>query len=206
MSSTHNGGDELDPSIGTLLVISGPSGVGKSTIVDELRRRRPFEFSVSMTTRRPRDGETDAVDYRFVTAETFDEAVAANALLEWAHFGGHRYGTPAAALVDHLEAGRDVLLDIENWGARQVKESYPDAVTVFIVPPSMDELERRLRGRGDTNPTAVVQRLAAAAEQIADASEHYDAVVVGDTVERATGEILRILAAHEEGSHVRKPH
>jgi len=204
MPHTKDVGGENEPATrGTLLVISGPSGVGKSTIVEALKERRPFEFSVSVTTRAARQGEVDGVDYRFVDEEAFDGLVAGHELLEWARYGGNRYGTPAAALVAHLESGRDVLLDIENWGARQVKESYPEAVTVFIVPPTMEELERRLKGRGDTNPTAIVQRLAAAAEQIADASEHYDAVVVGDRVERATDEIMRILAAHEEGSNVR---
>ncbi len=204
MSQPNDAGGESEPTArGTLLVISGPSGVGKSTIVEALKERRRFEFSVSVTTRAPRHGEVDGVDYRFVDDATFDGLVARHELLEWARYGGNRYGTPAAALVAHLDAGKDVLLDIENWGARQVKSSYPDAVTVFIVPPTMEELERRLKGRGDTNPTAVVQRLAAAAEQIADASEHYDAVVVGDRVERATDEIMRILAAHEEGSNAR---
>lgn len=191
------------PDAGTLLVISGPSGVGKSTIVESLTAVRPFEFSVSVTTRPPRVGEADGVDYQFVSEEAFDDLLAEGKLMEWATYSGSRYGTPAEPLIRHLSSGSDVLLDIENWGARQVKKSYPNAVTVFLVPPTMDELERRLRGRGDTNPTAVVQRLAAAAEQIADAAEHYDAVVVADTVDRAIGEIMRILSAHEEGSNVR---
>ncbi len=190
------------PDQGVLLVLSGPSGVGKSTIVEALDNQHEFAFSVSATTRAARTGEKDGVDYYFVSDDEFQRMIDEGELLEWAEYSGHRYGTPASPLISALADGSDVLLDIENWGARQVKEAYPEALTVFIVPPSMDELERRLRGRGDTDAADVTARLAVAAEQIADAAEHYDAVVVGDTVERATSEIMRILTAHEEGSHV----
>lgn len=183
------------PDRGILLVVSGPSGVGKSSVVDGLLRETGAAFSVSATTRAPRPGEVDGEDYHFVTGEEFDRMVSDGALLEWAEYGGYRYGTPRSAVLDLLEAGRNVVLDIENQGAHQVKEAFPDAVLVFIVPPSMDELERRLRSRGDTSDEAVRRRLGVAEAQIADADGFFDHLVVNDELETAISQVVPILTA-----------
>ena len=146
---------------GQLIVISGPSGVGKSTLIRSLTaklQRQPF-FSVSATTRKMRPGEIDHVNYHFITQAEFDRMVAQNEFLEHATYAAHSYGTPAAPILAQLEAGRDVLLDIEVQGALQVKRSYPDAVLIFIAAPSFGELEYRLRARGDTAEDAVRLRL-----------------------------------------------
>lgn len=178
---------------GVLLVISGPSGVGKSSVVREVLRRTGARFSVSVTTRPRRPGERDGIDYRFVDAEEFDRMMRDGELLEWAEYGGHRYGTPKAAVLAHLDEGDSVVLDIENRGARQVKEAYPDAVLVFLAPPSMAELERRLRSRGDTDEEAVARRLGVAARQIAEAPRLFDHVVVNDDLETTIARVVSIL-------------
>lgn len=183
------------PERGILLVVSGPSGVGKSSVVDGLLRETGAAFSVSATTRPPRPGEVDGEDYHFVTDPAFDRLIADGELLEWAEYGGHRYGTPRAPVVERLEAGEDVVLDIENNGAHQVKAAYPDAVLVFIVPPSMEELERRLRARGDTSEDAVHERLGVAESQIADATGSFDHLVVNDVLETAISQVIPILTA-----------
>ncbi|MCH7845419.1 MAG: guanylate kinase [Acidobacteria bacterium] len=178
---------------GTLLVVSGPSGVGKSSVVDVVLERSGATFSVSATTRAPRPGERDGEDYLFVTDARFDELVAAGELLEWADYGGHRYGTPGAPVLEHIAAGEDVLLDIENVGAHQVRAAYPDAVLLFILPPSLEELERRLRKRGDTSEQDVERRLAVASEQIEDAKATFDHLVVNDDLQTAIYQVLSIL-------------
>lgn len=183
------------PERGILLVVSGPSGVGKSSVVDGLLRETGAAFSVSATTRPPRPGEVDGEDYHFVTDPAFDRLIADGELLEWAEYGGHRYGTPRVPVVERLEAGEDVVLDIENNGAHQVKAAYPDAVLVFIVPPSMEELERRLRARGDTSEDAVHERLGVAESQIADATGSFDHLVVNDVLETAISHVIPILTA-----------
>ena len=124
-----------------MIVVSGPSGVGKSSVVEGLAERLGFHFSVSMTTRGRRPGERDGVDYHFVDRERFEAAVAAGDLAEWARYSGHLYGTPRAEIGPHLDAGEDVLLDIELIGARQVRRAYPEALMVFILPPSLEVLE-----------------------------------------------------------------
>ena len=179
---------------GTLLVVSGPSGVGKSSVVDVVLERSGATFSVSATTRAPRPGETDGEDYFFVTDARFDELVAADELLEWADYGGYRYGTPGVPVLEHIAAGKDVLLDIENVGAHQARAAYPDAVLLFILPPSLEELERRLRERGDTSEEDVERRLAVASEQIEDAKATFDHLVVNDDLQTAIYQVLSILA------------
>ena len=180
---------------GLLLVISGPSGVGKSSVVQALTERVEFHFSVSWTTRRRRPGEQDGIDYVFVTRERFEEGIGGDEFLEWAEYSGYLYGTPRAAVLAHLDRGEHVLLDIENDGAGQVKRSYPEAVLVFILPPSQAELERRLRSRGDTAEEDIKRRLAVASEQIEEAMVKFDYRVVNRDVAVVADEIVSILAA-----------
>ncbi len=152
---------------------------------------------MSCTTRPPRPGERDGRDYRFVSDRAFDELVAAGALLEWAEVFGHRYGTPVEEVERARAAGRDVLLEIDVQGARQVKRRAPDAVLVFLVPPSREELERRLRERGTEDEATLARRLAEAERELAEAAR-FDHVVVNDDLDRAADEVLAIIAAHRE--------
>ena len=146
-----------------------------------------------MTTRPARPSEVDGVDYHFVTREEFEAAVAADRLLEWAEYGGNLYGTPRGPVLAQLEAGQNVLLDIENDGAGQIKRSYPEAVLIFLVPPSLTDLELRLRNRGDTDDAEVRRRLAVAESQIADAESNFDHLVVNDEIAAAVSEVTGIL-------------
>ncbi len=178
---------------GTLLVVSGPSGVGKTSVVQTLAERMDFHFSISWTTRAKRPGEQDGVDYVFVDRPTFEEAIESGGFLEWAEYSGYFYGTPRRQVLSHIDVGDHVLLDIENDGARQVKQAYPEAVLVFILPPSLAELERRLRTRGDTSERDIEMRLAVAGTQIAEAREKFDYLVTNTKVGAVAGEIVSIL-------------
>jgi guanylate kinase len=180
---------------GRLLVVSGPSGVGKSSVIDAVLEQSGASFSVSATTRASRPGEVDGEDYQFVDQDTFTELVRSGGMLEWAEYGGYRYGTPRAPVLDVLDQGIHVVLDIENDGAHQVKQAFPSAVLVFLMPPSRQELERRLRSRGDTSEHDIERRLAVADEQILDAREHYDHLVVNDELETAIYQVVSILQA-----------
>jgi guanylate kinase len=180
---------------GKLLVVSGPSGVGKSSVIDAVLEQTGARFSVSATTRAPRPGEVDGQDYRFVDRETFSGLVQSGGMLEWAVYGGHRYGTPRAPVIEQLDRGTHVVLDIENDGAHQVKRAYSSAVLVFLMPPSRGELERRLRSRGDTSEEDIERRLSVADEQIFDARENYDHLVVNDELETAIYQLVSILQA-----------
>ena len=193
---TGTGGDlGLGPgSLGTLLVVSGPSGVGKSSVVHALAERVPFHFSVSWTTRSRRPGEQDGVDYVYVTRDQFEEAIEEGGFLGWAEYSGHLYGTPRQPVLDQIECGENVILDIENDGALQVKTGYPQAVLLFILPPSMAELERRLRGRGDTSEADINKRLAVAQSQIDEANRLFDHLVTNTEVGVVADEIVSILA------------
>ncbi len=176
-----------------LTVLSGPSGVGKSTVVAELRRACPqIWVSVSVTTRHPRPGEVDGREYHFVDENEFDRLVASGALLEWARFAGHRYGTPRAPLKDKLEAGIACLLEIDLAGARQVKRAAPDARLVFLAPPSWDELVRRLTGRGTEPPEVRERRLAAAREELAAADE-FEITLVNTSVQDVCRELIALM-------------
>lgn len=178
-----------------LTVLSGPSGVGKSTVVAHLREAHPEVWlSVSATTRRPRPGERHGVHYFFTEAEQFDKLIANGELLEWAEFAGNRYGTPRQAVVERLEAGGQVLLEIDLQGARLVRESMPDAQLVFLAPPSWDELVRRLTGRGTEAPEVIERRLAAARTELAAESE-FDVTLVNTSVEEVSAELLALMKA-----------
>ena len=178
---------------GRLLVISGPSGTGKSTVIGELMARKAgLEFSVSATTRAPRPGETDGVDYYFVSRERFDEMIENDELLEHADFVGNSYGTPRSQVEARLEQGITVILDIEVQGAAQVKAAMPEAVTVFLAPPSLEELERRLRGRGTDSEETIRRRLETARKELLLAPE-YDHMVINNEPGQAAEEIRAIL-------------
>lgn len=174
-------------------MVSGPSGVGKSSVIEGVLARTGARFSVSATTRSPRPGESDGEDYWFVEQDDFTDLVNSGGMLEWAEYGGYRYGTPRAPVIGILETGTHVILDIENDGAHQVKRAYPTSVLVFLMPPSRDELERRLRERGDTSEVDIERRLAVADEQMIDAQEYYDFLVVNDDLEGAISRVVSIL-------------
>lgn len=173
-----------------LTVLSGPSGVGKSTVVQRIRHRHPQVWlSVSVTTRTPRAGERDGVEYFFVSDVEFDRLVAAGELLEWAEFAGNRYGTPRSAVSARLEARQPVLLEIDLQGARQVRRTVPDALLVFLRPPSWEELVRRLTGRGTEAPEVVDRRLQAARVEL-KAEEEFDVTLVNTSVQDVCRELL----------------
>jgi guanylate kinase len=174
-------------------VLSGPSGVGKSTVVAHLRKVHPEVWlSVSATTRKPRPGEQHGVQYFFVDDEEFDKMIANGELLEWAEFAGNRYGTPRRAVLDRLESGEPVLLEIDLQGARQVRESMAEAQLVFLAPPSWDELVRRLTGRGTESPEVIERRLEAARIELA-AEKEFDVTLVNTSVEGVSRELLALM-------------
>jgi guanylate kinase len=176
-----------------LTVLSGPSGVGKSTVVAELNRSCPqIWISVSVTTRKPRTGEVNGREYHFVDDNEFDRLVASGALLEWARFAGNRYGTPRQPLNEKLAAGVSCLLEIDVAGARQVRRAAPDARLVFLAPPSWDELVRRLTGRGTEPPEVLARRLAAAREELAAAGE-FDVTLVNTSVTDVCRQLVALM-------------
>lgn len=180
-------------------VITGPSGVGKGTLIRELLTRIPqLELSVSATTRPPRAGERDGRDYHFLSASEFERRVAAGEFVEHAHYSGNRYGTLRSELTHRARAGTPVVLEIEVQGARQVREAVPDAVQVFIAPPSMDALRERLEGRRTDSPTAVQERLQTAGAEM-QARKEFGHVVVNDRLERASDELTAIVRASLNG-------
>ena len=178
----------------TLVVLSGPSGVGKSTVVKALRARHPEVWlSVSATTRRPRPGEADGIHYHFVSEAEFDRMAAAGELLEWAVVHGRaKYGTPRGPVEAALAAGRPALLEIDLQGARQVRESMPEALFVFLAPPTWNELVRRLVGRGTEDEEEREARLATARVELAAAAE-FDVTVLNDDVRRAAEELVSLM-------------
>ena len=180
---------------GTLLIFSGPSGVGKGTIVKELQKRSDrVRLSVSATTRAPRPEDVEGVTYYFKTMEEFETMIDRDEFLEYAVYSSNCYGTPAGPVDEMLDAGYDVVLEIEVQGALQVMERRPDAVSVFITAPSFAELERRLKGRGDTSGADLERRLQTARIEYTLAPK-YDYIVVNDRVERCADEVMAILAA-----------
>lgn len=204
--------DRDRPKRGRLVVLAGPSGVGKTSVVAGLRAAVPeLFFSVSVTTRQPRPGEVDGQDYRFVDASEFDELIARGELLEWAeiHGGLHRSGTPRAPVERALDTGHPVLIEVDLQGARAIKQAMPEAVTVFLAPPSLDELVRRLRGRGTESEVEFARRLQTAREELA-ARDEFDLVVVNEDVSAVVSRLVDLLVgpdaaraagerAHDEG-------
>ncbi len=178
---------------GKLIIVSGPSGAGKGTVLAEVFRHNPqLKYSVSATTRLPRPGEQDGVQYFFITKEAFEEKIARGEMLEYTTYCDNYYGTPADFVEDHRLKGQDIVLEIEPCGARQVKSKCPDALSIFILPPSLEELERRLVGRGTEAADVVAARIAEARQELAGADQ-YDFRVVNDDVVRAANEINVIL-------------
>lgn len=185
---------------GRLIVLAGPSGVGKSSVVDRLRAALPeLVFSVSATTRGPRPGEVDGVHYLFVGDAGFDALAAEGALLEWAeiHGGLQRSGTPRAPVEEALAAGRPVLVEVDLQGARAVKAAMPEAVTVFLEPPSFDELARRLRGRGTESQAQFARRLETARAELA-ARDEFDVAVVNDDLRAVVARLVELVIGRVE--------
>lgn len=179
---------------GKTFIISGPSGVGKGTVLKELFKKRDMYYSVSATTRAPREGEVDGVHYHFMDVEEFRAMIAEDALLEHAQYAGNYYGTPKRYVDEAMDRGQDVILEIELQGARQVCAKRPETVRIFIGPPSWEELERRLVSRGTDSPEKIAQRLQQARVELDSAGE-YDYLIINDTVEKAATELDAVLCA-----------
>jgi len=178
---------------GKLVIISAPSGTGKGTVINELLKLRPdFVFSVSATTRKPRPGEVDGIAYHFITEHRFKEMSDNNEFLEYAEYIGEFYGTPAKPVDECINSGITILLDVEVQGAKQVMQKKPDALSIFITPPDMRELENRLRGRGTDSEEKLIARLKRAQIELEEKS-NYNYIIVNDDASRAANEILTII-------------
>ncbi|BAZ53409.1 guanylate kinase [Nostoc sp. NIES-4103] len=170
---------------GRLIVLTGPSGVGKGTLMRSLLQRHPeLYYSVSVTTRSPRPGEINGKNYYFISRSKFEQLVAQGEFLEWAEFAGNYYGTPREAVLNQVLSGKLVILEIELEGARQIRASFPGALSIFILPPSFEELEKRIRGRGQDSEEAIVRRLRRAQEEV-KAADEFDIKIVNDHFETA---------------------
>jgi guanylate kinase len=181
---------------GLLIVLSGPSGVGKGTVRKALfeQENTQFEYSISMTTRPPREGEVDGVDYFFKTREEFERLIKEGKLLEYAEYVGNYYGTPVDYVKETMDAGKDVFLEIEVQGAKQVREKFPDGLFIFLAPPSLEELKNRIVSRGTETEELIINRLEEAKKEI-EMMDLYDYVVVNDQVELACERIKAIVKA-----------
>lgn len=182
---------------GLLVVVSGPSGTGKGTLLNSIRQKENnIKFSVSATTREPRDGEVEGVNYFFKTHEEFDSMIKKGELVEWVKYCDNYYGTPKRCIEDTIKSGFDCLLEIEVEGALNIKSIYPDCVSIFILPPSFDELRRRIEGRGTEKPEAIQKRMEKAVKEMKFVDK-YDYVVVNDDIEEAVNSIKCILASEK---------
>ena len=180
---------------GNLFVLSGPSGAGKGTLVKRVLQRIPDAWvSVSATTRQPRPGEVDGEDYFFLDQPRFDELVSQDGFLEWAHVHGNSYGTLRSRVQERMDEGAQVILEIDVQGAFQVKKAMPEAHLIFIEPPSLEELERRLRGRGTETEEVICKRMKTAEVELAQKME-YDVQVINDELERATDELVSYIGS-----------
>ena len=175
--------------LGKLIVIAGPSGVGKGTLVNMLlSRHSQLKLSISATTRQPRPGEKDGVNYFFLSKKDFETAILGNELLEWAEYAGNYYGTPKAQVVEQINLGNYIILEIEVEGARSIANIFPDAQLIFILPPSIEELEQRIRSRGTNSEESIAKRLEIAKKEIAASSE-FDCQIVNDDLETALSKL-----------------
>lgn len=181
---------------GLLFVVSAPSGCGKGTVLAEVLRDEKFYYSISATTRKPREGEIDGVNYRFLSKEQFESLVNSGGMLEYAQYCDNYYGTPKDMVEKKRLEGKNVILEIEVQGAMQIRKNCPDAILIFILPPSVAELERRLRKRGTETDDVIAQRVAKAAEEIPYA-EKYDYIVVNGALEKAVEDFLAVISAEE---------
>lgn len=184
--SVNNGATTKQyPSMGKLIVLTGPSGVGKGTLMRSLLQRHPeLYYSISVTTRPPRVGEIDGKDYYFISRSKFEQMVERDELLEWAEFAGNYYGTPREPVLNQIRSGRTIVLEIELKGARQIRARFPSAISIFILPPNLKELEKRIRGRAQDSEEAISRRLRRAEEEVNAASE-FDLQIVNDDFETA---------------------
>ena len=181
---------------GILIVVSAPSGCGKGTILAEVMKDEKFYYSVSATTRSPRPGETDGVNYHFLGREQFEELIKTGGMLEYAEYCGNYYGTPRDKVLEKINEGKNVILEIEVQGAMQIREKCPEAVFVFIAPPSVAELRNRLDKRGTETPEVINQRVSEAAQEISFAYR-YDYVVVNNILEDAVNDFISVIRAEE---------
>ena len=181
---------------GLLIVVSAPSGCGKGTILAQVLKNDNFYYSVSATTRSPREGEVDGVNYPFLTKEGFEKLIAEDGMLEHACYCGNYYGTPRKAVFDKLEEGKDVILEIEVQGAMKIKEKCPDAVFVFILPPSLGTLRHRLEKRGTETPEVIDKRVGEAAGEI-EKAHNYDYIIVNDDLDDAVADFLAVVKAEK---------
>lgn len=183
---------------GLLIVVSGPSGAGKGTICKRLLEKNPnLGYSISATTRAPRTGEVNGVNYWFLSKEEFQKMISEDGLLEWAEVYGNYYGTPAQKVKDSLAEGKNILLEIDTQGAALVRKKFPEGVYIYILPPSLEELKRRIIGRGTDSEESIERRLSCAREEMGCASEQYNYLVLNDEVELAVERVETIIEAEQ---------